>query len=190
MLEQAEDDLQILTELRDRLNAYSEAMNAPIGQSDFTPYRAIGELVRLGPEAASLPRLGFGAMRKWTGTDFRRRQGLVEELQAKLSQMGVPSENPFYGSARTVLVPTEEARIREALLAARDATRALRESAADLAAVLGLSPPETRSDAEVLCRAARRATQAPRLEGVRLRSGEWQARRDDLRALVTAGKGY
>ncbi len=189
-LEQVEDDLRILTELRDRLNGYSEAMNDPIGESGVTPYRAIGELVRLGRESASLPRLDSDAMRGWIGTDFRRRQGLVEELQAKLSQMGVPSENPFYRSTRTVLVPTEEARIGEALLAARNATRALRESAAELAAALQLSPPETRSDAEVLCRAARRATQAPRIEGVRLRSGEWQARQDDLRILVQAGEKY
>ncbi|MDP9485125.1 MAG: DUF3320 domain-containing protein, partial [Actinomycetota bacterium] len=189
-LEQVEDDLKILTGLRDRLNGYSEAMNAPIGESGVTPYRAIGELVRLGPEAASLPRVGFDAMRGWTGTDFRSRQGLVEELQANLSQSGVPNQNPFYGSTRSVLLPTEEARIGHSLLTARDATRALRESAAELAATLALSPPETREEAEVLCRAARRATQAPRLEGVRLASGEWQARRDDLRTLIAAGKGY
>jgi very-short-patch-repair endonuclease len=190
MLEEAEDDLSILTDLRDRLNAYSEAMNAPIGESGMTPYRAIGELVRLGPEAAALPRLGFESMRDWSGTDFRRRQGLVEELQTQLFDMGVPSQNPFYGSTRTVLVPTEQARIAQALLAAQGSTRALRESAADLAATLGLTPPATRQDAETLCRAARRATEAPRLEGVRLRSGEWQARSDQLRTLIDAGEGY
>ena len=189
-LEQVEDDLRILTDMRDRLNGYSEAINTLIGETGVTPYRAIGELVRLGSEAASLPRLGFDGMRGWTGADFRRRQGLVEELQASLAHMGVPSENPFYGSTRTVLVPTEEARIREAMVAARDATRTLREFASSLAAALELPPPETRSDTEVLCRAARRATQAPRLEGVRVRSGEWQARRDDLRALVEAGEKY
>src|SRR5215203_4126699 len=84
-LEQAASDLRILTEIRDRLNGYSEAMNTPIGESDMTPYRAIGELLRLGPEAAALPRLGFESMRDWSGTDFRRRQGLVEELQTQLS---------------------------------------------------------------------------------------------------------
>ena len=51
-LEQVEDDLRILTDLRDWLNGYSEAMNAPIGQSGVTPYRVIGELVRLGRGAA------------------------------------------------------------------------------------------------------------------------------------------
>jgi len=114
----------------------------------------------------------------------------MEELQAKLSQMGVPSQNPFYGSTRTVLVPTEQARIADALHTAQSATRVLRESAAELAVTLKLTPPETRADAEVLCRAARRASQAPRLEGVRLRSGEWQARRDDLRTLIEAGRAY
>jgi very-short-patch-repair endonuclease len=190
MLEQAEDDLRILTDMRDRLNAYSEAMNAPIGESGVTPYRAIGELVRLGPGAAALPRLGFEAMRDWTGSDFRRRQGLVEELQNHLSEMGVPTQNPFYGSTRAVLVPTEQAKIAEALLAARGSTRALRESATELATTLALAPPATRQDAETLCRAARRATEAPRLEGVSLRSGEWQARRDDLRTLIEAGEKY
>ncbi|CAA9299176.1 MAG: DNA helicase related protein, partial [uncultured Chloroflexia bacterium] len=189
-LQQAEDDLSVLIDTRDRLNEYSEAVNTPIGESGVTPYRAIGELVRLGPEAASLPRLDFEAMREWTGTDFRRRQERVEELQAQLAQSGVPRQNPFYGSARTVLIPTEKARIGEELRAARRATRVLRDSAAELAGALELSPPGTRSDVEVLCRAARRAVEAPRLEGVRLCSGEWQARPDDLRAPVTAGEAY
>jgi hypothetical protein len=190
MVEQSEDNLRLLTDMRNCLNAYSEAMNAPVGESGVTPYRAIGELMRLGPEAASLPRLGFWAMREWTGPDFRRRQGLVEELQTHLSEAGVPSRNPFYGSTRTVLVPTEQARIAEALLSGRDSTRELREAASELAATLALSPPATRPDAETLCRAARRATEAPRLEGVRLRSGEWQAGRDELRTLVEAGENY
>jgi hypothetical protein len=82
-LEQAESDLRILTDLRDRLNGYSEAMNTPIGESGVTPYRALGELVRLGREAAGLPRLDFEVMRGWTGTDFslaeRGRRGEATE---------------------------------------------------------------------------------------------------------------
>ncbi len=189
-LRQAEDDLNALVGARDRLNEYSEAVNTPIGESGATPYRAIGELVRVGPEAANLPRLGVDAMEGWTGSDFRRRLELVKELQAKLARTGVPSQNPFYGSARTVLVPTEQARIGETLRAAHRATRTVRDTAAELAKTLGLPPPGTQPDAESLCRAARRAVEAPRLEGVRLRSEEWRARKDDLRALLTAGEAY
>lgn len=124
----------------------------------------------------------------WKGLPGTRE--LVGELQAKLASMGVPRQNPFFGSTRTVLVPTEQARIRETLSAAGRSTRDLRKSATDLASALKLSAPETRKDAGVLCRAARRATDAPRLEGVRLRSGEWQSRRDDLRSLITTGEAY
>ena len=88
-------------------------MNTPIGESGVTPYRAIGELTRLGPESASWPRLDFEAMRHWSGADFRRRQDVVEELQAQLSRTGPPSQNPFYGCALTVLIPTEQAGIAE-----------------------------------------------------------------------------
>lgn len=102
--------------MRDRLNEYSGAMNTPVGESGVTPYRAIGELVRMGREAAGYPRLDGGAMRDWTGSDFSRRQELVEELQDNLFRTGVPRENPFYGSASTVLAPTEEARIGRELL--------------------------------------------------------------------------
>lgn len=185
-----EDDLNVLIDARERLNKYSEAINASVGESGVTPYRAIGELVRLGTDAASLPRMGFDGMRGWTAADFRQRRELVGELQAKLASMGAPSQNPFFGSTRTVLVPTEQARIREALSAAGRSTRDLRKTATDLASALKLSPPETRKDAGVLCRAARRATDAPRLEGVRLQSGEWQSRRDDLRSLITAGEAH
>jgi hypothetical protein len=130
-LEETEDDLRLLTEMRDRLNDYSEAMNTPLGESGVTPYRAIGELTRLGPESASWPRLDFEAMRHWSGADFRRRQDVVEELQAQLSRTGPPSQNPFYGCALTVLIPTEQADttsgvVTEAVMKSAPKTRASR----------------------------------------------------------------
>jgi very-short-patch-repair endonuclease len=189
-LEETEEDLRLLTEMRDRLNTYSEAMNTPIGESGVTPYRAIGELTRLGPETASLPRLDFEEMRHWSGADFRRRQDVVEELQAQLSRTGPPSQNPFYGSKLTVLIPTDQAGIAQALADARRTTRELRESATDLASTLALSVPETRSEVESLCRAARFVTRAPRVEDLQLRAEEWRTRRDDLEALISAGEGY
>jgi hypothetical protein len=59
-LDEVEDDLKLLTDIRDRLNDYCEAMNIPVGESGVTPYRAIGELTRFGSELTTLPRLGVG----------------------------------------------------------------------------------------------------------------------------------
>lgn len=190
MLPTDEENTTNLTDAHDRLNEYSEAMNTSIGESDVTPYRAIGELVLLSKDAASYPKFEFELMRDWSGADFRRKQGLIEQLQVMLYRMGIPEENPFYGSMRTVLVPTEQVRIGEAVLTALETTRRLRDSSSKLADTLKLSPPETRSDCELLCRAARRALEAPDLEGVRVGSEDWQARREDLRTLVQAGERH
>src|SRR5215204_7333653 len=129
-------------------------------------------------------------MRHWSGADFRRRLDVVEELQAQLSRTGPPSQNPFYGSKLTVLIPTDQAGIAQALADARRTTRELRESATDLASTFALSVPETRSEVESLCRAARFVTRAPRVEDLQLRAEEWRTRRDDLEALISAGEGY
>lgn len=189
-LREAEDDFNALAGARDRLNGYSEAVNAPIGESGSTPYRAIGELVRLGPSASDLPRLDPDRMREWTGSDFGRRLESVRELQALLARTGTPNRNPFYGSTRTELLPTEQGGIGQAIRAARHATRGLRDTGSGLADDLQLPPPKTRDAVEALCRAGRRVAGAPRLDGLRVRSEEWGTRREDLRALLTAGEAY
>src|SRR5215203_3545717 len=129
-------------------------------------------------------------MRHWSGADFRRRLDVVEELQAQLSRTGPPSQNPFYGCALTVLIPTEQAGIAETLADARRSTRELRESAADLASALALSVPEAPPEIEKLCRSARFVIQAPRVESLQLRSEEWQTSQGDLEALICAGEDY
>lgn len=187
MLNEVEDDIRALSDARHRLNQYCEAINTTIAESGCTPYQAIGELVHQGEEGASSPRLDYDAMRQWTGGEFRTRQRIVEELQAMLKQMGVPSENPFYGITRTVLLPTEQIRLNDSLLNAKQITSGLRESVTDLASSLKLLPAHARSDAEILCRAGRRAAHAPRLDGVVLRADEWRTRKEDLRALLAAG---
>jgi very-short-patch-repair endonuclease len=187
-LEQAEDDLRVLTSMRDRLNDYSNAVHTVVGDSGYTPYQAMGELVRQGAEGAASPRLDYEAMRQWTGSDFRLRQKLVEELQAQLAHMGVPSENLFYGSDRTEFLATEHSRLQDTLLSAKEVTTRLRTSGAELSSKLGSAPPKTRLETETLCRAARRAVQAPDLEGVRLLAEEWRTRREDIESLVAAGE--
>ena len=187
MLNEVEDDIRALSDARHRLNQYCEAINTTIAESGCTPYQAMGELVHQGEEGASSPRLDYDAMRQWTGSEFRTRQRIVEELQAMLKQMGVPSENPFYGTTRTVLLPTEQTRLNDSLLNAKQITSGLRESVTELASQLKLLPAHTRSDAETLCRAGRRAAHAPRLDGVVLRADEWRTRKGDLRTLLAAG---
>ena len=105
VLGRVDDDIQTFTGLRDRLNAYCDAINRPILNSGIAPVEAIGKYLRLGAEAPSLPRLNFAAMREWDGAQYRAQRLRVEELQKRLEATGIPKNNPFWGVSRTVSCP-------------------------------------------------------------------------------------
>ncbi|MEA2630213.1 MAG: hypothetical protein QOE66_432, partial [Chloroflexota bacterium] len=184
-----DDDLKMLAAARDRLNAYCEAVNTPVESSDVTPYQAYGALLKLQSRhlGATPSPLEIPAMAAWTSYDLKRRQALVEELQSRMADVGVPRAHPFWGSRRAVLLPTETDRLRDLVAAARDATSALRAAVDGLAAFLRLTPASGRSEAERLLRAARRAAKAVQLPGADLASDDWIAHRGELHELLAAG---
>jgi very-short-patch-repair endonuclease/DNA polymerase III delta prime subunit len=183
----AEDYIKVLTDMRDRLNEYCEAMNTPIGESDSTTYEAIGELVRYGRAGYALPRLNCAAMSSWTGSEFRRKQEVVEELQAHLARMGIPEENPFHGTSRVALIPTEHHHIEANLLVASAKTQELQQAASELANTLSLDRPEDREDVLRTCRAARWAEEAPDLRSINLSATEWEVLPEEIRETLQTG---
>ncbi len=186
----AEDDVATLTRLRDQLNAYAKAANEPVGATDVTPIAALGHILELTQAGAAVPRLDYAEMAGWTSADFRDRRVVVGELARKLDQMGRPVDSPFWGSRMRYFDPLAQHKLAGAIQEAARANAALEETAAALAEQLGLKKPEDTSQAAVLCRAARRAMNAPHdVFAVHLTTGEWQARRDDIAALVEAGAG-
>jgi len=185
----AEEDGRLLTEIRDRLDAYAEAVNAPIGPSGISPHGAIGELLRLGAEVPleDLPRPDLGDLADWSGYDFRRRLALVEQLRARLPAVGIPDRHPFWGSRRTLLHRAEGEVLLGLLAGARRAVEALRAASSGLAGVLRLTPPASELEVEALLAASRKAAQGVRLHGIDPRDEDWSARRAEVRELIGAG---
>jgi hypothetical protein len=133
--------IRTLGALRGRLNRHAAAMHAPIGETGWTAFRAIGEVVRL--KAAGIPALDMKLPAAgWTSEQIAAATRLVREMAATLRRIGTPSQHPWRGVTTLTLPPTEAER-----LAARipQALRALGALAAAGAA--------TRGEAE-----ARRAT--------------------------------
>jgi len=187
-LQSFEAVFETLTEARDRLNAYSEAVNTPVGESGVTPYEAYGHLIRLEKNTAvELPLLGYQDLRDWSGSDFSRRYVLAERMQAIIAKMDIPHKHPFWGSERTVFLPTEKPQLIEAAKKAGAATQRLKQVSELLATHLHLPVSATAAEAGLLCRAARRALEAPHLDGVNLRPVEWAARRREIEALLSSG---
>ncbi len=186
--EDGSDDIATLTRLRDRLNAYCDAVNKPIGKTRQTFIRALGHALNARPELPEVETFSFDWMADWTESDFREAHMRVEVLDRHLAEARAPDANPFRGSQLNELLPSQQAATESAIRAARATTKQLCESAEALASSMMLPPPTTRGEVAVICRAARRAMTAPHLRGVQLRSGDWQRRRDDVLQLLEAGR--
>ena len=180
-------DLASLRDVRNELNAYSSAVNAPVGVSTVPFITALGNFLKLSREHRDLPVWPFATMAKWSQAAQTRLREKVLELARHLQAMGPPASSAFWGSGRTSFSPIEQAQAGIALKQAIASLQRITAAADQVAAHLGLVRPVNLTDVDVLCRAAQRAAQAPRLQGLRLSTDDWQSRRDAIRALIEAG---
>lgn len=183
-----EEDLASLKLLQDGLNLYCEAVSSLAGASGLPFVEVLGSFLKLKRTRSGLPRLSFAPMATWSHADQRNRGELVKELVLHLEEMGRPDHSVFWGTERTYFSPIEQSSATDALRQASSHLIALQSAAGALSERLLLTQPATLGDVDVICRAARRAAEAPRLEGVHLSTGEWQSRRDVIRELLDAGE--
>ena len=182
------EELHTLSQVRDQLNQYCEAVNAQVGKSGIPFIAVLGHYLRLKREHAGLPSWSFTPMCNWTHVEHNRQRQLVSEMALQLEDMGRPSHNPFWGTKRESFSPLEHAQAGEFLDRAITQLQHMESASVHLAGRLGLAQPVTLADVRVVCRAAHRAAEAPKLTGVQLSTDDWQSRRDAIRELVEAGQ--
>jgi very-short-patch-repair endonuclease len=159
--------------LRDRLNAHAAAVGAPVGNSGLAPFHAVGRLERLRVRA--LPRVPGAPMAEWTSARFEEALDRVEDLAAKLREIGVPAKHPFDGCGLTAWLPGDREKVEAALAAAAAATRAARDAAAELGKAMGSDPARDAGELEACLKVAALAIAAPDLSGVPPIGDDWLA---------------
>lgn len=132
------EQLELYKQLRDRLNAYCLAANTQVGDSGYTPYQLIGELVanQRALEGAAMPQPSFVAslddssrvpkdIRAWNRVAIQQKEVLVGNLQSHLAVMGVPDTHTFKDSQLRAVLPSERQLIEATLSAAIDSAKSL-----------------------------------------------------------------
>lgn len=182
-------EVNLLTQVRNRLNDYAEAINSPLGQSGLTLYDIYGQLIgqRETYGGVPLPRLALPSLLSWSPSDFAGREALVEELQARLQQIGPPTALLFWGAGRRHLLPADQARLLPLLEEAGLAADALNQAAARLASLTGLAAPGNATGAQELLQAVQAIRHSPDYRGLQLREARWEAQSRELENLLQAG---
>ena len=183
-----QDDIDSLNRFRDRLNAYCDAVNEPIGNTRTSFIAALGRVQRTSNGDVRPTLFDAAPMKAWSEPDYRAARTLVEELDRHLADAGTPDRNPFKASRLCDFAPSQRPALEVQLNAARTVTEDLTRRAAELATSMGLDAPSMRDEVDMICRAARRAMDAPDLQGMNLSCADWQRRQDDVARLAAAGR--
>lgn len=197
----AHSQIQLYRELRDRLNAYSEAMNSTLGAARYTPHQAIGaaiqlrkwlvemELPPLPPENLS-PDSFRATLLSWSRNDLLKNRVLAKNIQTHLREMGVPAKHLFCQSQLQVLLPADKEEIRKMLARLHGTLVKLVDTTRLLASTMGVTVPINYRGTEYLLDLAGRLLDAPVLKGVAIRSRLWVEARDRIEGLLQAGQQH
>ena len=145
-MDSIEGDVAALDIMRSALNAYSASVNAQIGRSHVTPYRAFGEVLRLNAmlEGVDRPEFSNAGYERWSPQDYEERRSSIDVWQRALRQSGSPRENIFWGCEVSITTPSTPSEIRRLSSKALSALHSSVSHAAQLSELLEFVPVPAR----------------------------------------------
>ncbi|HZE99997.1 MAG TPA: DUF3320 domain-containing protein [Planctomycetota bacterium] len=155
-----------LADLRDKLNKVARASADPIANSGLTPYDAIGLLERLGAMPEPPLKMECPALADWSRAEYEGAVTAVQDLAAKIGDIGIPARHPFDGCGLVELMPGDVDKIDAGLREAVTAARAARDAAAALGRALVLPEAAEVKGLEAQAAAAAVVLEAPELRGI------------------------
>ena len=189
-IEGIEDDFAALARVRDVLNRYADAVNAPVGNTGVSPFSAYGELVRirdLTNDYSALPPLEIDGVGSWPRSVFDRKRDVVSNLQANLKRVGVLRNHVFWGCQLRVALPSDMASIQRRIGEALESLEALAGASRALGDALRLDAPEDTAHAEKLVTTGEHVVTGPDIRRIELTASEWRDRRQQIELLRRSG---
>ena len=184
-------DAEQLADARKTLNDYCLAVNEPIGETGETPCSAYGRWLSANEElkGLDLPALKLDAS-NWAAADLMKRHQLVAKLQDRLTRSGVPVRHPFWGSKRTLWLPTDRDSVSDSLKAAMESTAGLRRASVRLSEICGAPGTEDRTAAELLAGSADYVSKSPDLGDVDCPNSGWLLHDVEIARVLGAVREY
>ncbi|QDU44533.1 ATP-dependent RecD-like DNA helicase [Symmachiella dynata] len=181
---QAED----LTAYRDKLNRHAEIMHSYLEPGHVTPFRALGELVRLRAMGMQPADFKLVDALTWSATDLREKQHMLEDLAVHMREVGNPRQHPWRGVRLQSVLPMDRSRIASTLPGLLERLDRLITATNDLADMLCFGDADTLGAISSLAKFADRLRKAPRMDRQAMANPAWIERRQTLVECQKAGQ--
>jgi hypothetical protein len=187
-LDESQEDVDRLALVRERVDEYCDAVNAPIGNSKMNFVDAIDNAIRVHSPEMESECFDFKHMAQWNEAEFDSRRKKVEEIDLQLESIGSPSTNPFHASGLTEFPATKQEYLTTLLTKCEEITKDLIARTNELANLIDMEPPENYSEIEVLGVTAETLKKSPDIDGVNVSLSDWEAQGKVVVSLIEAGK--
>jgi very-short-patch-repair endonuclease len=180
--------LERLADIRQKLNRYVEELHTPLEPYGVSPRRLLVLSSSLPPSDEIDTRSGYDteALKEISWDEMQRHRPMLQTLQARSRELGVPTLHPFWASELEFFGPDERSEVDRTLGRLLSTGNTLTERAKNLAERLGVPQAQILADVAVLYRCVEVAAAAPLRNGTKLRVGSWRQSEKLVREVIEA----
>jgi len=183
-------EIILLEEYRNELNAYCSAINTAIANSGLSAQKVVGFLLQIVSETEGLQlhKIHISNIASFDNGKINRAEAMADRIQARLQDTGVPTDLIFWGSKLNVLLPHEQNNLLQLLKSAHESTLILQDTANFVAAHMSLAAPKTIDEMSRLSAITKLASESPDLKDLTIHEQAWLLNRQDISELLETGK--
>jgi len=191
-LNEATQQLQRLTTVRNQLNQYVKELHEPITPFGVSPRRLMTIASALPTQTPEDLESGYdpGPLRGMPWEDLSRLILDLRLLEDQVRQIGVPVDHPFWGSQLAFFGPDERQILERDLAHTQAELESLVLRCGELAHMIGIPVPSKMNQISVLHRSVELAVAAPPLDGIALKIGTWKTNESRIREVIQALRRY
>lgn len=175
---------------RATLNDHSTGLHTVHEATGLTPFRVLGELVRLGEPEPDAVQVELPGAETWDAEGRARREQIVADLAERIRQIGLPTAHAWRGVQRETVLKIDLPPLLARMADTAQKLAIVQSSGRQLAQQLGVAEPLDLATASWLALLAEHVAKAPPLDRQALCAGVWNAGLEGLSDLVAAGRRF
>ncbi len=183
-------EIQMLEIYRVELNDYCRAVNHQLAGSGLSAQQVIGFLLQIDQQAKdrNLVSLPIENIANWNTEKIRIAEEWADRVQARISDIGKPTDLVFYGTRLMLVLPHDKGAILQRMESALRSVSELLTLLNNVRETTGFATPANDTEFPLIESLLAKAAEAPDLQGLKVTDPLWQTKAGDIEELLATGE--